>query len=77
MWIEQEAYDREGLRRAHNLLGVESRERKRTDLGERQSIFGKGVDRSRRGLRSFPPKKAARNNRQKVHSIAKNALAKG
>jgi len=29
MWIEQEAYDREGLRRAHNLLRVKLRERKR------------------------------------------------
>jgi hypothetical protein len=29
MWIEQEVYDREGLRRAHNLLRVKLRERKR------------------------------------------------
>jgi hypothetical protein len=36
--------------------------------------FRKSVDRSHRSLRSFPPKKAARNNRQKVHSIAINAL---
>ena len=27
IWIEQEAYDREGLRRAHNLLGVKFRKR--------------------------------------------------
>ena len=40
----------------------------------RYSIFRKGVDLSHRSLRSFPPKKAARNSRQKVHSIAKNAL---
>jgi hypothetical protein len=32
MWIEQEAYDREGLRRAPNLLTVKLRERKRTDF---------------------------------------------
>src|SRR5271154_409861 len=32
MWIEQEVYDREGLRRAHNLLRVKLRERKRTDF---------------------------------------------
>ena len=32
MWIEQEAYDREGLRQAHNLLRVKLRERKRMDF---------------------------------------------
>jgi hypothetical protein len=32
MWIEQEAYDREGLRRAHNLLRVKLRERKTEDF---------------------------------------------
>ena len=32
MWIEQEVYDREGLRRAHNLLRVKLRKRKRTDF---------------------------------------------
>src|SRR5579859_6348619 len=37
-------------------------------------IFRKGIDRRRRTLRCFPAKKAARNRRSKVHSIAKNAL---
>src|SRR5580704_8751853 len=36
--------------------------------------FRKDVDRSRRSPRSFPPKKATRNGRSTVHSIAKNAL---
>src|ERR1700722_15647797 len=40
------------------------------------SIFREGVDRSHRSLRSFPPKKAARNNRSILHSIAKNALGR-
>jgi len=48
MWIEQEAYDREGLRRAHNLLRVKLRERERRTFARLSDSKNASLRRRRR-----------------------------